>query len=102
MIRNGEYRRVLPLNGQVEIIAGKHIGKHGYISDITDGMVQVKSGDEDIYSVCKTSVRLLAPAVVVAEPQPVTLNIQHIIHHITLVGEILNDSDGAGSDITRL
>lgn len=47
-------------NAHVEVIAGRNKGDIGYISDASKKIVQVTTGDGNIFGVRRTSLRVLA------------------------------------------
>lgn len=57
----------VPVGAHVEIIAGNNEGQLGYVSNTSEAMAQVTTGDDKVFAVRKTSLRIIANPVVVAQ-----------------------------------
>jgi hypothetical protein len=101
VIPTEENVRALPLNTHVEVIAGEHEGELGFVSDSTKATAQVTTGDDGIFTVRKTSLRVLAtPVVFAGNIQMPMLYLPRIVAHIEHVTEVLNNANGTNAAIT--
>ena len=93
--------RDIPLNTHVEVIAGEHEGTIGYISDATKATAQVTTGDDEIFTVRKTSLRILAHPVDVTVAAPLRkVDVPRIINNIDHIANILTITNGGRAAIT--
>ena len=98
---NDDDSRSLPLNTHVRVIAGEHDGEIGYVSDTTKATAQITTGDDEIFTVRKTSLRILAPAVVVPNEMVIpTVQLPRIMQRIDHIDNILTLSGPGNTSIT--
>jgi hypothetical protein len=75
----------------VEIVAGEHAGDVGWVSETTDGTLQITTGDDKVYAVRRTSVRIMARAVALVPADNVPeVNVGRIEHHLSVMKDVLN------------
>jgi hypothetical protein len=79
----------------VEVIAGANEGQIGYVSNATEAMVQVTTGDDKIFAARKTSVRIIANPVAVGRVpgRDGKVDFLRVKQLIDRVGNVIDNND---------
>ena len=88
----------LPLNSHVLVVAGEHDGEIGHVTGTGKATAQVSTGNDNVFTVRKTSLRILAHPV--AAPAQRTIDSLKIVNFIEQMIGVLNSGPNANHHIT--